>query len=149
MITIDGIGGIGKSALALEISLHFLRNYDSLPPDHRFDAIVWTSAKRTVLRADRGIVSRRQAFQTLDDICKTIAITLRIEEPVRSQPEERVELICRELTRQRTLLIIDNLETVDDEFVMEFLQDLLPAPTKAIVTTRHRIDVAYPIRLTL
>ena len=30
---------------------------------------------------------------------------------------------------------------------MEFLQDLLPAPTKAIVTTRHRLDVAYPVRL--
>jgi tetratricopeptide (TPR) repeat protein len=30
--------------------------------------------------------------------------------------------------------------------VLEFLRDL-PAPTKAIVTTRHRIDVAYPVRL--
>ena len=29
---------------------------------------------------------------------------------------------------------------------MTFLREL-PAPTKAIVTTRHRIDVAYAIRL--
>jgi LuxR family glucitol operon transcriptional activator len=147
VITVDGIGGIGKSALALEIAHRFLRDYDSLPTEERFEAIIWTSAKRTVLRADRGIVNRRQALQTLDDICKVIAITLGMEEPLRSQPEERVELVCRELTRQRTLLIVDNLETVDDEAVMEFLQDLLPAPTKAIVTTRHRIDVAYPVRL--
>lgn len=50
------------------------------------------------------------------------------------------------LIQQRTLLIVDNLETVDDEAVMDFLREL-PAPTKAIVTTRHRIDVAYPVRL--
>lgn len=54
--------------------------------------------------------------------------------------------ICNVLTQQRTLLIVDNLETVDDETVIEFLRELL-APTKVIVTTRHRIDVAYPVRL--
>lgn len=147
VIVIDGIGGIGKSALALEIAHRFRRDYKNLPIEERFEAIIWTSAKRTVLRADTGIVNRQQKFQTLDDICKTIAITLGIEEQVRSQPEERVELVCRELTKQPTLLILDNLETVDDEAVMEFLQDLMPAPTKAIVTTRHRINVAYPVQL--
>jgi hypothetical protein len=55
-------------------------------------------------------------------------------------------VIRRYLSQQRTLLIVDNLETVDDESVIEFLQEL-PAPTKAIITTRHRIDVAYPVRL--
>jgi hypothetical protein len=44
------------------------------------------------------------------------------------------------------LLIIDNLETIDDEEIIAFLREL-PAPTKCIVTSRHRIDVAYPIRL--
>jgi tetratricopeptide (TPR) repeat protein len=51
------------------------------------------------------------------------------------------------LIQQRALLIVDNLETVDDERVNAFLREL-PAPTKAVVTTRHRIDVAYPVRLT-
>jgi len=147
MITIDGIGGIGKSALALEIAHRLRLDYKNIPINERFEAIIWTSAKRNTLKADRGIVNRQQKLQTLDDICKTIAITLGIEESVRSQPEERFELVCRELTKQRTLLIVDNLETVDDEAVMEFLQDLLPEPTKAIVTTRHRINVAYPVRL--
>jgi LuxR family glucitol operon transcriptional activator len=51
------------------------------------------------------------------------------------------------LSEQRVLLILDNLETADDNMLMIFLHDL-PDPTKAIVTTRHRIDVAYPVRLT-
>jgi AAA-like domain/NB-ARC domain/TIR domain len=147
VITIDGIGGIGKSALVLEVSLSFLRNYESLSPEKRFEAIIWTSAKRTLLKVGKGIVDSKQAFQTLDDIYQTLAVVLQVENLLQLQKEERKEIICRELTQKRTLLIIDNLETVDDTAVMEFLQDSLPAPTKAIVTTRHRIDVAFPIRL--
>jgi len=147
VITIDGLGGIGKSALALEVSLYFLRNYEKLSPEERFEAIVWTSAKLTSLKADRGIVSRKKLFQTLDDIYQTLAVVLEVEHLLKLSKEDRKELICRELSQKRTLLIIDNLETVDDTAVMEFLQDLLPAPTKAIVTTRYRIDVAFPIRL--
>src|SRR5262249_30293675 len=51
------------------------------------------------------------------------------------------------LREQRTLLILDNLETVDDDDLLDFLNEL-PEPTKALVTTRHRIDVARPVRLT-
>jgi tetratricopeptide (TPR) repeat protein len=47
---------------------------------------------------------------------------------------------------ERTLLVLDNLETVDDEHIFAFLRDL-PQPAKAIVTSRHRIDVAYSVRL--
>jgi hypothetical protein len=147
VITIDGIGGIGKSTLALEVSLYFLRSYEQLSPEERFEAIVWTSAKLTSLKADRGIVNRKKLFQTLDDIYQILAVVLQVEHVLQRSKEDRKELVCRELSQKRTLLIIDNLETVDDSAVMEFLQDSLPAPTKAIVTTRHRIDVAFPIRL--
>ena len=47
IVTIDGIGGIGKSALALEVAHRYLRNYDRIPADERFEAIIWTSAKQT------------------------------------------------------------------------------------------------------
>ncbi|KAB8318617.1 ATP-binding protein [Tolypothrix campylonemoides VB511288] len=146
LVTIDGIGGIGKSALALEVAHRFLHGFDSLVPEERFAAIIWTSAKRNTLKPDKGIVERRQVLRTLEDICQIIALTLGIEDQLRSQTENKLEFVCRALTQQTTLLIVDNLETVDDEAMIEFLQEL-PAPTKAIVTTRHRIDVAYPVRL--
>lgn len=145
LITIDGIGGIGKSTLALEVAHHYLRNYSHLAKQERFDAIIWISAKQTVLTA-QGIQIRPQAFRTLEDIYAAIAITLQRQDITKAGAVEQVEIVRNALTRQRILLIIDNLETVDDEKVITFLMEL-PAPTKAIVTTRQRVDVAYPIRL--
>jgi tetratricopeptide (TPR) repeat protein len=146
LVTIDGIGGIGKSALALEVAHRYLRDYDRLPEEERFEAIIWTSAKSAVLTAD-GIAPRRQITRTQEDIYTAISVALEREDITRARSEDQDELVTKALTRQRTLLIVDNLETVDDERVNAFLREL-PAPTKAIVTTRHRIDVAYPVRLT-
>ncbi|MCK6627285.1 MAG: NB-ARC domain-containing protein [Anaerolineae bacterium] len=145
VVTIDGIGGIGKSALALEAAHSYLRHYDKLPEAERFEAIIWTSAKQTVLTGE-GITLRSQSLRTLDDIFATIAITLEREDIPRARVEEQEELVRQALTRQRTLLIVDNLETVDDERVLAFIREA-PDPTKIIVTTRHRLDIAYPVRL--
>jgi tetratricopeptide (TPR) repeat protein len=123
-------------------------SYDAQPDGARaeqFDAIVWTSAKRAILTAD-GIIARRQVLRTIDDVYTAIAVALQRDDITRASGDQQGELVRRALTQQRTLLIIDNLETVDDTNVITFLREL-PDPTKAIVTTRHRIDAAYPIRL--
>lgn len=145
VVMLAGIGGIGKSALALEIAHRYLRDYDRLSPQDRFEAMIWTSAKATVLTAD-GVQPRQQVIKTIEDIYATIAHVLEQEDITHHPVEEQTPLICRALTRQRTLLVIDNLETVDDERVNAFIREL-PAPTKCIITTRHHIDVAYPLRL--
>lgn len=111
----------------------------------QFDAIIWVTAKSNMLTAE-GISPRRQVIRTLDDIYIAISIALQREEITRTRAEEQDEVVRQALTRQRSLLVVDNLETVDDENVLAFLREL-PSPTKAIVTTRHRIDVAYPVRL--
>lgn len=146
VITVDGIGGIGKSALALEVAYYYLRNYDDIPAEERFDAVIWSSAKLRVLSPE-GIKIRPQALKTLHDIYYAIAMTLEKDDITKVKENEQTEVVKRALRAQRTLLIIDNLETVDDETVLTFLKEL-PAPTKALVTTRHRINVAYDLRLT-
>lgn len=145
IVTVDGIGGIGKSTLALEAAYYYLQQYETLPPEERFDAIIWASAKQSVLTAD-GIVSRRQTLRTLDDLYTTISTTLDREDITRARSDKQPSLVDQALRRQRTLLILDNFETVDDEQVLAFVREV-PDPTKVIVTTRHRIDVAYPVRL--
>ncbi len=145
VIVIDGIGGIGKSTLALEIAHEYLRGFNELPEEQRFKAIIWTSAKAVTLTAD-GILPRQQVTRTLSDIYTAISVVLEREEITHASPEEQTALVNRALTQTRTLLIIDNMETIDDEQVNAFLREL-PSPTKCIVTTRYRIDVAYPVRL--
>lgn len=146
VVTVDGIGGIGKSALALEVAYYYFRNYNNLPLEERFDAIIWTSAKLRVLSSE-GIKIRPQALKTLSDIYFAVAVTLEKDNITKVKVEKQTEVVKRALRAQRTLLIVDNLETVDDETVLTFLREL-PAPTKAIVTTRHRINVAFDLRLT-
>ncbi len=146
LVTIDGIGGIGKSALALEIAYTFRDEYAKLPEDERFEAIVWVSAKHSYLTAD-GILERRQAFHTLDDLYTAIAHVLDYPAIIRAPAEEQPALVDGILRERRTLLILDNLETINDEDeLLTFLREL-PDPAKAIVTTRDRIDMARPIRL--
>lgn len=146
IVVIDGIGGIGKSALALETAYRYLYDFDLLPAEERFLAIIWTSGKVEALTAD-GIILRQRVTRKLADIYRDIADALQREDITRTRPKDQDKLVARVLAHQRTLLIVDNLETIDDERVTAFLQEL-PAPTKCIVTTRQRIDVAYPIRLT-
>jgi len=146
LITLDGIGGVGKSALALELAYRFRDSSSTLSPEERFEAIVWISAKRTLLTAS-GIQQRQQTFSTLTDLYREIAIVLELPSNMQVDLDQRRVLVEHALTSKRTLLIVDNLETVDDEEVLTFLREL-PDPTKAIVTTRHRIDIAYAIRLT-
>ncbi len=146
LVTLDGIGGVGKSALALELAYHYRDSSSTLSPEERFEAIVWVSAKRTLLTAS-GIQHRQQTFTTLTDLIREIAIVLELPSIMQVDPEQRRALVEYALASKRTLLIVDNLETVDDEEVLTFLREL-PDPTKAIVTTRHRIDIAYDIPLT-
>jgi LuxR family glucitol operon transcriptional activator len=145
LMIIDGVGGIGKSTLALEVALRYLRNAEKIPSEERFDAIVWISAKKEIL-VSHGIQPRPDPVNSLDDIYRTIGLVLEYEGIARSPIEAQPEMVRLALTKYRTLLVIDNFETIDDERTIAFLREL-PAPTKAIVTTRHRIDVAYTIRL--
>lgn len=148
VVAISGTGGVGKTALALEVAHRFREEYYSLPPDERFEAIVWVTAKQWEL-LPAGPAARRPTFTDLDGLYRALAEVLDLPAVIRvATREERDVLVARVLTEKRVLLVLDNFEDVDDPSLMVFLRDL-PAPSKAIVTTRHRIDVAVPVHLGL
>ncbi len=149
LISITGIGGVGKSALALAVAHEYLTRYHELSEDERFDAIVWVSAKEEVL-AVNGVETAAlsgQTFRTLDDIYTTIAQTLEREDITRARSEDRDALVQKALQGQRTLLVVDNLERVNDKRVQVFLRNL-PSPSKVIITSRKSVELAYELRLT-
>jgi hypothetical protein len=148
LFLITGIGGVGKTALAQAIGAYYRDQYATLDPGERFEAIIWVSAKedRLTVQGSQQIGLPGLTVRTLEDIYTTIAQTLGREDILRAVIEKQPALINQAVSSQRTLLIIDNLETIRDKHVQAFLQNL-PMPTKAIITTRDWLDVANHRRL--
>jgi LuxR family glucitol operon transcriptional activator len=148
LITVDGIGGVGKTTLVLEAAYRCLRASTGEMPNANvpsFDAIIFASAKQDVL-TPYGILARYQAQRTLRDIFREIADTLDRLDITGTTPDDQPNRVRQALARQHTLLIVDNLETMQDkQEIIAFLYDL-PPQIKVIITTRERA-LFSPIRL--
>ncbi len=146
---ITGIGGVGKSALALAIAHEYHTRYNELPPEERFEAIIWITAKEVVLTIDGKGKSALSGliFHTLEDIYTAIAQTLEREDITRALPENQDVLVQKALGAQRTLLILDNLESVTDDRVRTFLNHL-PVSTKCLITSREWVESTAVLKLT-
>jgi LuxR family glucitol operon transcriptional activator len=147
-VLILGIGGAGKSTLARSIAYEYVARYAILPAEERFEAIVWVSAKEQVLTpfgsapaAPAGLI-----FRTLDDIYAAIAQVLERADLVQGPPATRDRLAQQVLAAQRTLLVVDNLESVSDAAVRAFLRQV-PAPSRVLITSREWVDGAATLRL--
>jgi len=148
LITIDGIGGVGKTALALDIAYQSLQASTGeiiKPSIPTFDAIISVSAKQQYL-TPQGILQRTLVHRTLRQIFQEVATALERYD-IRSLPlEEQLASVREALGRQRTLLIVDNLETMEDkQEIMSFLYEL-PPTVKVVMTTRE-MAIYAPIRL--
>jgi tetratricopeptide (TPR) repeat protein/DNA-binding CsgD family transcriptional regulator len=168
LISVDGIGGVGKTTLILEAayrclqasrnglrecSPEFLSEADkgkSSPSEMDlkvpiFEAIIFTSAKQEYLTAF-GLLPRLRRERTLRDIFRAIAHTLDRSEITYMAASEQLDLIRTSLAAHRTLLIVDNLETLEDkQDVLSFVYDL-PPKVKVVLTTREQA-LFVPIRL--
>lgn len=141
-MAIAGIGGIGKTTLLLELAhlcLQVSQEVESASdsnPSPFFEAIIFTSAKIQNF-TNSGIMPRFRRERTLQDIFRTIVRTLCCPKTPSESFEEACELVLACLENRRTLLIVDNLDTVEDrESVLSFLYEL-PANVKAVITSRE------------
>lgn len=126
LVSIEGIGGIGKTSLALEVAYECLQasTGDLLRDDVAlFEGFVWVTAQGQEL--------------TLNEVLDTIARTLDYPGITQRPPEEKRPAVCRLLQMKRYLLLVDNYETITDPAINEFLLDL-PEPSKALITTREQ-----------
>ncbi|OCQ92172.1 hypothetical protein BCD67_19690 [Oscillatoriales cyanobacterium USR001] len=140
IITVNGFGGVGKTALVLEAAYRCLQAsriqeaYLSAPT---FEAIIFTSAKESYLTS-AGILPRLQRDRSLSDICRVISSTLDIPELVNGELNQQLNNIRECLSKKRTLLILDNLESViNPQSILAFLYDLPPI-VKVVITSREQ-----------
>ncbi len=134
LLSIEGIGGIGKSLLAAAL----LRK---LSGSLHFDHFAWVSAQPSILDARGAIRARERPTLSLAELVTALLEQLAPDEAVGllGRPDAALALLRTVLRRAPHLVVIDNLETVVD------LETLLPAlrtlagPSKFVLTSRKRL----------
>src|ERR1700730_6208154 len=128
IISLTGVGGIGKSELAIKAAHMAVER-------KLFTGIVWVTAKESWLTYEG--IKTQYSVVSLDDLLNTIISVLELHpQPFEMILEHKRSLVGKALGSQSCLLIVDNLETIQDQAIIQFLMDFPPGSSKALVTTR-------------
>lgn len=123
MITLTGEGGIGKTALALDICYSLVDAQD--PP---FEAILWVSLKNERLTAD-GVRTISNAVRDVSGATEELGRSLD------SSFGGSVDELADYLSGLRALIVVDNLESAQGHEVVA-LYDELPESVTFLFTSR-------------
>lgn len=126
VITLCGEGGIGKTALAVEVAYSILDD-----PDEPFDLVLWTSLKTERLTGV-GVQSLHNAAASL------VGITNELGAGLRNDFAGGINDLSTALEGFRPLIIIDNLETISGEDFIALYEGLHEDVTY-LVTSREGI----------
>ena len=141
IIGIEGIGGVGKSALAVETSYLCIEN-------DLFQSVIWISAKESILTL-HGIEPVIPEAKTLSDILITIGANLGNPTIGNLTIKDQIQRAYNLISRQTTLLILDNFESLskmEQRDILDFLRNS-PMTLKVIITSRERVSEGQIIRL--
>ncbi|USQ81237.1 NB-ARC domain-containing protein [Ornithinimicrobium faecis] len=124
IVSVLGTGGIGKTALTVQAAYDLLDD-----PDGTFEAIVWVTAKSAV-------ITGTEVVAITDAIKDSLGLFSQAAEVLGGLPAEQpIGELRGYLETFKVLLILDNLETVLDPVLREFLADI-PLGSKVILTSR-------------
>jgi Tfp pilus assembly protein PilF len=136
VISIVGEGGVGKSALALKVA------YELIDKSSPFDAVVWVTSKTTQITLNE-IKEIKGAIDSSIGVIQEIGKNVVGDEFNHNNLEEVIEY----LATFKIALFIDNLETILDENIRQFV-GALPQGSKIVITSRIGLGAyEYPIKL--
>jgi LuxR family glucitol operon transcriptional activator len=133
---------VGKTTLVLEVAYRCLQDGTTSP----FDAFIFTSAQQDYF-TPRGVVPRPQQQRTLAQILRTVAIVLDCPGILKEELDTQIDQLYLHLSRQRVLLIVDNLDGIEQQQeIVSFLYGL-PGTVKVVMTSREQAITDLVIRL--
>lgn len=131
IINVYGPGGVGKSALVNWLALHYYNQGG-------FEAILHLSAKDTQLSAT-GINWLHPTLYSLENLLNSILYLFAFEAFINESLDNRKEIVQMLLSDYHMLLILDNMETLSDTRVIQFVTELPPENrSKVLLTSRLR-----------
>jgi hypothetical protein len=141
VVVIDGLGGLGKTALAVELARRALR-------EGLFEGVVGDSAKQELFTGGE-IVQVREATLDLDSLLDAIARQLGRWEIPTLKAEEKQAALTHLLRQRRYLILVDNLETAENASVLVARLRGFLGECRAIVTSREQVrhDFVRPLSL--
>ncbi|WP_409185139.1 NB-ARC domain-containing protein [Amycolatopsis sp. VS8301801F10] len=135
VVSVLGDGGIGKTAIALKVAYELLDDSAA-----NFDAFVWVTAKAEQLTTSE-IKRINGAIEDSLGLFAEAALNLGAQDA-----QDPLKEVLEYLEHFKVLLILDNMETVLDERLREFLLDI-PMGSKVILTSRIGLGVENPVNL--
>lgn len=131
LISIEGIGGIGKTALANVVTRHMI----GLPGYVDF---AWVTARQSQLDLGGAIRLRHRPALTSEALVERLVAQLSQEDLTCNSlsSQRKLSWLQNRLKQQPHLLVLDNLETVEDlEILLPLLQELCN-PSRFLLTSR-------------
>lgn len=129
IVNVHGPGGVGKSAI---VNWAVYELYEK----RAFESIIQLTAKETSL-ASGAIQPVSRSLYSLDNLLDHILETF--EESTHRPLEEKRRVATDILSAWSTLLVLDNMETVSDGRILDFVQRLPPtAIAKVVLTSRQK-----------
>ena len=125
LAAVEGMGGIGKTSLAIEVAHRCLPG-EQLAIAAPFEAVVWISARD---QPDFDLLLE----QVLDAIAHVLDYGYLMQLPV----DQKTKAVDKLLRSSRTLIVVDNFETITDLSLVKFLEKT-PEPSLALITSRYK-----------
>ncbi len=142
-LSLEGLGGIGKTALARAVAQQQVQQHD-------FQEVLWVSARQEWFAETGALIPLAEPARSLDDIVTRLVRQLDLPTLAGAPLADKLAALQRRLTQTPYLVIIDNLETAED------IRTLLPAlhplagATRFLLTSRQSLKdfpyvAVYPV----